>query len=251
MNALFVAWQDPSSRSWAPVARLTRDQDQRYHLAYTQGARRLANFQPFGRMRDLDREYVSDELFPLFANRVLAKSRPEYQDYLGWLGLEQARYDVLEELARTGGLRATDQLELIPCPCPTENRRYQVSFFTRGLRHMTDTSQTRVQALQPDERLYLIRDEQNAWDSSALLLRTEDPIAVVGYVPRYYSAEFSRLMSLVGQAEVSVQVTKVNVDAPLQYRLLCHLSAPWPSEFQPCTGEEFQPLAGRLPTPSN
>lgn len=90
MKALFVAWQDPASRSWAPVGRLTRE-GEFYHFVYTRGATEVPNFMPFGRMTDLDAEYVSTELFPLFANRVLSRTRPEYQDYLRWLGLSEAR----------------------------------------------------------------------------------------------------------------------------------------------------------------
>ena len=69
MKSLFVAWQDPQSRQWAPVGRLSRD-DGQYRFVYTRGAKELPNFTPFGLMTDLQVEYVSDELFPLFANRI-------------------------------------------------------------------------------------------------------------------------------------------------------------------------------------
>ena len=65
-------------------------------------------------------------------------------------------------------------------------------------------------------------------------MRTDDPVTVVGYVPRYYSAEFSRLINLVGADAPKVTVEKVNVGAPIQYRVLCKFSAPWPMQFQPC-----------------
>jgi hypothetical protein len=57
---------------------------------------------------------------------------------------------------------------------------------------------------------------------------------MVGYVPRYYSEEFSRLIDLVGANVPKVTVEKVNADAPIQYRVLCKFSAPWPMQFQPC-----------------
>ncbi|MGB1109560.1 MAG: HIRAN domain-containing protein, partial [Gammaproteobacteria bacterium] len=205
------------------------------------GAQR-ESFVPFGRLADIEVEYVSDELFPLFANRLLSKSRPEYSAYLHWLGLSEASYDVLDELARTGGLRATDQLEMIPCPKPSLDQQYEVFFFARGLRHLTETSRLRCMELKPGDPLYLARDVQNAHDPNALLLRTAEPVAVVGYTPRYYSAEFSRLMDLVSPDHIRVEVLQVNYDAPVQYRLLCHLKAPWPSDFSPCTQDEYLPL---------
>lgn len=233
MKALFVAYQDTVSRTWTPVARLTHD-GKFYHFAYTRGAKNLPDFVPFGRMNELNAEYVSEQIFPLFANRLLPKSRPEYKDYLNWLGLDGVDHDALEELGRTGGLRATDSLELIPCPEPTSTNRYEVYFFCRGLRHMSADSQARSLALVQGEQLYLARDIQNVSDGMALMLRTDDPVALVGYVPRYYSAEFSSLIKLVGADAPKVTVEKVNADAPFQYRVLCKFSAPWPLQFQPC-----------------
>ncbi len=37
-------------------------------------------------MRQLDQIYESEALFPLFANRLLSASRPEYEAYLRWSG---------------------------------------------------------------------------------------------------------------------------------------------------------------------
>lgn len=243
MKALFVAYQDTVSRQWAPVARLTLE-DGRYHFSYTQGAKAIPDFVPFGRLTDLYTEYVSDKLFPLFANRVLPKSRPEYSEYLNWLGLTQASHDALEELARTGGLRATDTLELIPCPTPSSENRYEVYFFCRGLRHLTEDSQARALNLAPGERLYLAQDLQNSFDNTALLLRTDDPVTLIGYAPRYYSVDFTQLIQKVQTPDdVTVTVERVNPEAPTQYRVLCKLSAPWPSGFVPCEVDLYQPIS--------
>jgi len=242
MKALFIAWQDTKTRRWAPVGRLTRE-DGVYRFVYTRGAEEMADFRPFGRMQDLHKAYKSEELFPIFANRILAKNRPEYRDYLKWLGLSDAQYDALEELARTGGLRATDSLELFPCPEPTEGKNYEVYFFGRGLRHLHMENQERAHQLRPGERLFLMQDLQNSHDSMALLMRTSDPITLVGYAPRYYSAEFTQLIRSTGPDQVKVTVEQMNTDAPIQYRVLCKLVSPWPANFSPCTKEEFKALA--------
>jgi hypothetical protein len=244
MNTLFVAMQDQESRRWAPVARLRREHGQ-YRFVYTRGCRQVPEFEGFGRLDDLSAEYVSHELFPLFANRVLSKTRPEYQRYMNWLGLNPAEVDVLEELGRTGGLRATDGLELISCPEPTDDRHYEIRFFARGVRHLGADAQMAVGQLQVGERLFLVRDVQNEADGLALMLRTGDPVQLVGYVPRYYSADLARLLDMVGPQEVAVYVDGVNNDAPLQYRLRCRLTAPWPEGFAACEAPEFQPLSTR------
>ena len=242
MKALFIAWQDAKSRRWAPVGRLTRENGV-YRFVYTRGAKEIPNFRPFGRMQDLHKIYHSKELFPIFANRVLAKNRPEYQDYMKWLGLSEAQYDELEELARTGGLRATDSLEIFPCPEPTEGRNYEVYFFCRGLRHQHEENRARAMQLEKGEQLFLMRDLQNPYDDMALLMRTSDPITLVGYAPRYYSAEFTQLIKSNGPDKVKVTVAQVNRDAPEQYRILCKLASPWPLSFSPCANEQFKALA--------
>lgn len=244
MNALFVAWQDPNSRSWIPVGRLTFE-DGKYAFAYTRGAKEAQaskRFLPFGRMTDLGVVYLSKELFPLFANRVLNESRPEYPDFLRWLGLKEPPNE-LEVLARSGGLRATDTLEIFPCPEPTGNQEYMVYFFSRGIRHLLPENQSRVGSLQAGERLYLMKDVQNLVDPTAVLMRTGDPVANVGYCPQYFSSEFSRLLNIVGTDNVRVTVERVNNDAPMQFKLLCKLVAPWPENFSPCSMEQFHVLA--------
>lgn len=242
MKALFVAWQDSKTRKWAPIGRLTREDDL-YKFVYTRGAEEMPESHRFGRMRDLHKVYESEELFPMFTSRVLAKNRPEYGDYLQWLGLSKARYDVLEELARTGGLRATDSLELFPCPEPTVWKNYEVYFFCRGLRHLREENQELALQMQAGERLYLMQDLQNPQDEKALLMRTDDPITIVGYAPRYYSAEFTQLIQSTDLNQVRVTIEQVNPEAPVQYQLLCRLVSPWPANFSPCTNKEFEALA--------
>jgi hypothetical protein len=242
VKALFIAWQDSDSRRWLPVGRLTRENGL-YTFAYTRGAILASDFKPFGKMDKLDVSYSSSELFPIFANRVLAKNRPEYDDYLRWLGLSDVKYDDLEELSRTGGLRATDSIELFPCPLPTESNTYEVYFFCRGLRYLHAENLVRADSLKLGERLFLMQDLQNAADPMALLMRTCDPVTLVGYAPRYYSAEFTNLIQKLQSDQVKVTVEQVNLDAPIQYRVLCKLSCPWPSGFEPFSDDEFKTLA--------
>jgi hypothetical protein len=128
VKAVFITWQDPETKRWIPVGRLTFAKGA-YQFAYTRGAKESKNFVPFGRMRDLDVVYLSNELFLPFSNRILPKSRPEYRDYLDWLGLDESKANELDVLARSGGQRATDTLEIIPCPEPTSDNSYMVYFW--------------------------------------------------------------------------------------------------------------------------
>jgi hypothetical protein len=244
MNTLFVAMQDQGSRRWAPVGRLTRNNGL-YRFVYTRGCRQVPDFEAFSRLTDLDAEYVSEELFPLFANRILPKVRPEYRRYMQWLGLNQDDNDALDELGRTGGVRATDALELIPCPEPTEDQRYEILFFARGLRHLPPECHASIEQLQVGQPLLLVQDVQNDRDTMALMMRTGEPVQLVGYVPRYYASDVLRLLDSTGAQPVRVYVDAVNRDAPMQYRLRCRLTAPWPVGFVACGAPEFQPLSSK------
>lgn len=95
----------------------------------------------------------------------------------------------------------------------------------------------------PGERLYLMPDIQNPHDALALMIRTGDPLTILGYCPKYYARDFNDLLRSVDAERVEVTVERVNLDAPLQYRVLCKLSAPWPAGFSPFCGNEYQPIA--------
>lgn len=242
MKKLFVAWQDSKSRQWATVAQLTHEKGS-YAFEYTKGATQFSDFRPFGKMDNLKKKYVSDRLFPIFSNRILAKGRPEYLEYLTWLGMSSGDYSDMDELALTGGLRATDDLEIFPCPQPTSEGRYQVIFFCRGLQHLHTENVHRSASLKQGEKLFLMQDLQNKKHRAALLLRSDDPITLMGYTPRYFSADFSGVLKQQGPDAVSITVDKVNIDAPLQYRVRCKLESDWPAGFSACSDEMYMSLA--------
>lgn len=241
MRTLFLAWQNPKTRHWYPVARLTHDGSW-YTFVYTKGAQACPDFYPFGRMTELGAVYRSEDLFPLFANRLLPKTRPEYRDYLRWLNLEDKENDSIATLSRSGGLRGTDSLEVFPQPVLSNTGKYELVFLSHGLRHLPEYAIERCSQLERGERLYLMFDTQNDNDNSALVLRTESPITIVGFCPRYLTKDFASLLEQSNANEVEVKVERVNPDAPLQLRLLCRFSAPWPTGFKAFSDELFTPI---------
>src|SRR5574344_1863640 len=106
----------------------------------------------FGQMIEKDKVYVRDELFPIFKNRLLQKSRPEYSEYLSWLGLNK-NLSPLDELSRTNGVRATDSLQLFEIP-KKENGQYTAYFFTHGISHLPKNYVDRISSLKQGDRLY-------------------------------------------------------------------------------------------------
>ena len=243
-SELYLAWEDPTEHRWMPVGRLTIDSEKGvYRFVYTKGARSSPNFLPFSPMNDLSVAYESSNLFPLFANRLLQESRPEYKKHLEWLGLRGREDRNFVMLAATGGTRETDTLEVFQCPLRNGGGKYEVRFLSHGLPHLGKHAVDRVKQLRVGDRLFLMPDIQNPYDPEALLLRSDDPKLIIGYCPRYLTHDFNELLRKCGPCKVNVSVERVNADAPLHLKLVCKLVSPWPDDFRPCSGEMYEPMA--------
>lgn len=248
-NALLVAWRSATpERGWQPVGRLEHE-DGIYRFVYTKGARLLADFHPFPGMQNLEEIYESEKLFPLFENRLLPESRPEYHAYLQWGGFDHDNPpDPISILGVTEGRRQTDSIEVFPCPTPDGNGCYLNKFFLHGLRWMPPSALERINRLAPAEELFLMADFFNKSDSQAVALRTgEGERFMIGYVPRYLARDVWKILGECDPESIHVYVERVNKDAPQQQRLLCRMNSCWPADFKPCNGEEFQPIPANVP----
>ena len=240
MNTLYLAWEDPSSRAWSPVGRLTHENDL-FRFVYTKGAQKLKSFTTFGSMKELDRVYKSSEIFPIFSNRLLPKSRPEYKEYIDWLGFSDDNAGPLEQLARSGGIKETDFFMTYQVPEEQNNNFYETCFFVHGMRYLRSEDINLTEELRPGSRLYPMFDVQNIDDPEAVALSTEGPDDLVGYLPRYLVADVRKLMDLNDQ-KAELIIEKVNLNAPLQMKLLCRFRAKWPKEFAPSRQDDLQPI---------
>ncbi len=240
MKALYIAWQDPETRRWHTVGRLSRENGH-YQFVYTRGALESPRFDSLGRMRDKQKVYRSDTLFPLFANRLLASSRPEYPDYLNWMGVDETANE-MQLLARSGGRRGTDQLCVYPEVEPNAAGEMEIYFFSHGLRYLSDEEQAAISSLKPGDPLQLVPDDANEHDRYALRLETSKPVRV-GYCPRYLNQDLHQIHQ---QTPIRLTVEKANPDAPLQFRLLCKAVFVPPEGFEIYATDEHLPLAGEV-----
>jgi len=239
IDKLILAWKNPENRQWIPIGCLEYKEN-KYYFNYTNGAK-TKNFQPFGQMNELKNTYSSENLFPIFKNRLLAKSRPEYEDYIKWLDISKNE-NALIELSRSRGIRATDELQLFPIPEINSNGDYEVLFFSHGISHIAEHYVKRLSKLNDNDKLLILKDVQNKVDPLALALRTQDdPVELLGYCPSFFTKDFNNLMEVNGNKTVTISIKKVNYDAPLQLKLLCKFSTKWYKGFKPFNGEEFKP----------
>jgi hypothetical protein len=145
-------------------------------------------------------------------------------------------------LARSGGGRATDSIELFSPPARAEeNGVFRTFFWMHGFRYLDQSQHDRILSLQPGEELFPSPESDNRVDPHAIQLLTADH-AKVGYAPRYLANEANGLLNAGVNGRIFVE--RVNpYPAPAQQRLLCRLEACWPSNFQPFASDTYQPIA--------
>lgn len=247
---LFVAWYSPESRFIYPVARLREFGDPvRFELVYIRGAMEAEKhgFEPFLDFPDLSGVYHSQSLFPMFSNRLMPVGRPDFDDFIGRLGLDRKAADPFAVLVRSGGRRATDRLELFGFPeHDPVNGEFLYRFWARGIHHVA-YAEERIDFLKSGEPLLCALDCQNPTDPNAVALRVDKPRhQILGFLPFYLCEEVQQMCGM--EAPFQVRVEKVNLEpAPTHQRLLCLLKTKWDRRFHPFASDRYKPLAKDIP----
>lgn len=246
MTTLFLAWQDTRrSRGWYPIGRLDADLSRsHYHFHYVRGAARAhqeAGLQPLASFPDFHQQYESEELFPLFRNRVLPAEREEFAEYLRLLDLRPEGADPLEILALSEGRRQTDNLEVFPKISRTAEGGFRCRFFLHGWRHVSEAARQRLQSVQKGDPLRVALELNNPATKLALQLQTVD-YHMIGWTPRYLVADLSEAIETSSE-KIQASIVKINPDpAPSQQRVLAEMSGNWPPDYEPMSSEDFQDI---------
>jgi len=238
----FLTWQDPDSREWHVIGILEYEKEQ-YSFRYTQGCRATKNFVCFSGMENLTKKYKSSELFPVFQNRLLSSKRPEFPKFISWLGLDVDTANNMDVLSRSGGVRGTDNLQLFPKVELGMNGEFEHVFFAHGVRYLPVSTQKRIDFLKSNDALFACLDIQNDFDNNAVLLRTENPPELLGFVPRYLSLELFPILE-EKRSSMNFSVELISNEAPENYKLLCRVKGQLPTELRDgfMAGPEYQPL---------
>lgn len=243
-RTLFIAWRGLSGL-WFPIGRLDADiEGPSYRFRYTGGAKRAQNeagFVPLVEFPEIERDYKSVELFPLFQNRVMSPQRPDFVGYLETLDLE-GDADPIEVLSVTGGRRTTDAFEVFPKIMKQTDGNFVCKFFLHGWRHVSQSAVKRLGELQPGEKLQIALELNNPRTRLAVQLQTTD-YQMIGWAPRYLVNDIARARpDTSGMYEV--KVVRVNPQpAPSRQRLLVELRGKW-ERHEPMSGPDFLPVIG-------
>ena len=193
-------------------------------------------------------------------NAIFVAWRPSQPDNYGWRPVGRLIHDgglyrfcYTQGARKPGfqpfpGMKSLDQVyEVFPCPVPDAEHCLLNRFFLHGVRWMHQTTITRIDQLTSDEPLKLMLDHQNSVDRYAVAVRTETDRQMIGYVPRYLAHDVYRLFESCDVDFVKLKVLRLNLDAPLQNRVLCEMKACWPDGFEPCSTEDFRPIPANVP----
>lgn len=239
VNLLYVAWQAPESRRILPVGRLLRV-EVGFEFAYIQAVSvaTALGFLPLVTFPELREVYRCPKLPPLFSNRLMSRSRPDFSRYVTEFALRPDEAEPFTVLARSGGRRTTDKLEIFAPPRPGPEG-VEGLFLARGVRHIPG-SEDALCHLPIGAALRVVAEPSNAVNPAALMLHNEQGQRL-GYVPDYLANELAQRENAI--PNLRVRVVKVNLDpAPVHHRLLCGYA--WAGDAEPplFSGAQYQPL---------
>jgi hypothetical protein len=246
-QTLFVAWQDQAaSRRWFPIGRLdVRPPRPVYRFRYTKGAERAhqaAGFEPLPDFPSFTREYEASELFPLFQNRVMGSSRPDFGEYLKQLGLQPDQRDPIEILSVSGGRRMTDELEVFPKLERQPDGFFRCRFFLHGASHTSPDAQRRLESLAPGDKLNVALELTNPAGRLAVQIQSND-YYMLGWAPRYLVDDLAHAIEVSRGSGFAAEVVRRNpLPAPSRQRLLVEFRGRWPLDREPMSTEDFAPL---------
>lgn len=242
-KTLFLAWQDKKpSCAWFPVGQLDADVEHSlYRFRYIKGVRKAMKegFTPLLDFPELKGDYRSSELFPLFRNRVMNPTRPDFSDYLQSLDLPE-KANPIEILARNGGTRVTDTYEVFPKLTKHEDGSFTSRFFLHGWRNINEEAKTRLSELTEEEELYVTLELTNPATRLAVQIQTTD-YHMIGWAPRYLVHDLARAMT-DSKGRYEAKVARMNSNTVIsKQRILIEMRGYW-DKHEPMSSNDYQLL---------
>lgn len=246
-DRIFLIWKADSHRGEnIPIACLSETGDGGYRFAYLKGFSRARGLglDPLPEFPDEHRVYKTSSLPSLFANRLMSPRRPDFQEFIRSLGLEERESGLasLDILNRSRGRKTTDRFRMFLAPRRKEGR-FNLQFFSAGLSRETfQPNHARLESLNPGDALQLLPDPQNSHDRNAILL-VNDADLKAGFVPAYYASELTKLLKRGAKLDARV----LHINRPLERwapdAILVEVSGEWPEWWSPFQSGDYAWLA--------
>ena len=191
IDRLLVIWGEPKAGNRQVIGHLTRSRTGEFHFWYEDDladaqARGFKLLPQFPVHRRAGAPYSERYLFPLFAERIPAPTRLDAQSMMQRWGVTHLD-DQFEVLARSGGIRATDRLELAEYRAPDDDLTRPLELRIASRRHIQDPAPISI-----GDTLSLRSEPENPSDPRAVAVELEGQHA--GYIPRQYTALIGGLL---------------------------------------------------------
>ncbi len=191
---LYLIWKSEQTRRQYIVGQLTKNG--KYEFQYNREIDKAldAGFAPLISFPKINTVYESTELFPVFSSRLPDKKRKDIDKILEKYNLNE--FDAYELLKRSGARLPIDNLQFID-PILDFNNAFKKSFYMAGVRHYLgcdgENCDKSINVTRGDE-VFLKKEPENVKDVNAIKIVNESE-ELLGYIPRYYSEAFTRIMN--------------------------------------------------------
>lgn len=192
---LYLIWKQPETRKQYIVGVLSKNGLFEFEYGKETDEARKNGFKGIEAFEDFSKKYTNKKLFPVFASRLPDKKRRGISDILKRYGLEE--YDEYLLLKKSGARLPIDTFEFID-PIFDDEETASRDFFVAGVRHYLPCSNDKCNFekvnIKTDDILALKLEPDNEFDPDAVEIFNSDNVKL-GYVPRYYSKQVTKMIN--------------------------------------------------------
>lgn len=208
VNELLLVWKDPDTRQRFVVGTLRYSPDKNeYMFSYLNtdlDKAVMRGFQNYPAFPKLDKVYLNeDELFPGIQQRLPNRKRANYPQILMKYNLDGTSSE-MEILAATRGRLGTDNFEFVPAIHFILEEPFHLTFDLAAARYY-DFPEVATK-LKEHESVTLEADQDNSYDRFAVKVMYDKNLCL-GYVPKYYSSEISRVL----ESDYTAKIKKLDI----------------------------------------
>lgn len=207
---MWLIWKHPETRRRYKIGVLN-EIESKYIFKYVDPELNDATsvgFRCFPGFEDIKKTYESEKLFANIETRLPNPGRADYLEILNSYNLEKDS-DKMEILKATKGRLVTDNYEFVPAFDSNK-----VEFDVAGTRHCPDVKEC-SNLINVNDKLLLELEPENEYDPKAIkvIYFKEGKKYHLGYVPRYYSNELSKLLE--DKVEYSAMIQSLNFESEI------------------------------------
>lgn len=178
---LYLIWKNPQTRSRHLIGTLKKNG--KYEFQYSSDIKKCQEkgFDLLVSFPDINKKYVSENLFPEFLSRIPGSNRIDIKDILKKYNLKS--YNAFELLKRSGAKTSLDTLEFIDPILNLKEKNITREFYIAGTRYYCTKSNE--EKINIGDNVTFELEPDNKIDQYAIKMNINN--IFVGYMPNYYS----------------------------------------------------------------